>query len=565
MIPRYNSGDTINLAVNVEKLIECTAIPATRFNVGVRPHLAILSEVFKAGGIEINDIPLSRSTLHRKKFKYVELEGDSEWISISNHLKGRRLILHFDTKLLEQITSGLNIIQKIERLAVSVSSPDDDTMEDHLLGVVQCPSSKGVDQAEQVHNLLEYYGCTEQIIGICCDTTASNTGGVNGAVQILKDILKLPILWIMCRRHIYEVHVSHYMAALTGEKTKGPRRALYVKLKNKWPEICEKVNEVKNLCKLDWQRDDLKIGSVLRTVAEEAKTFLTNATTDIVFSRNDYGIVCKLASFFLGVEVQDFKFHQPGACHEARFLADAIYILTLYMTKDISNILTEKEVLQLKDASLFIAICYVPWFLKSFLGFLAPYNDLKAIQTAYALRKVSKNIGNALLLSMGRHTWYLTPQLYVLSFGDKEVPSETKLRMLLALIEFEEPNEFQRCKPSNVQIGETTELPELISEQSYLLFKHFKISRASIKEWLNNSLNTIDVFNHPQLLDFIAWIKNISVVNDGAERNIKLIKDFLSATRDEDHLQNVLFVVKKSRKNLTKTMTKKELGNCSKS
>ncbi|XP_047145816.1 uncharacterized protein LOC124818775 [Hydra vulgaris] len=85
---RYNSGDRINLAVNVEKLIECTAIPATRFNVGVRSHLAILSEVFKAGGIEINDIPLSRSTLHRKKFKYVELEGDSEWISISNHLKG---------------------------------------------------------------------------------------------------------------------------------------------------------------------------------------------------------------------------------------------------------------------------------------------------------------------------------------------------------------------------------------------------------------------------------------------------------------------------------------------
>ena len=204
-------------------------------------------------------------------------------------------------------------------------------------------------------------------------------------------------------------------------------------------------------------------------------------------------------------------------------------------------------------------------FLKSFLGFLAPYNDLKAIQTAYGLRKVSKNIGNALLLSMGRHTWYLTPQLCVLSFGDKEVPSETKLRMLLALIEFEEPNEFQRCKLSNVQIGETTELPELISEQSYLLFKHFKISRASIKEWLNNSLYTIDVFNHPQLLDFIAWIKNISVVNDGAERKIKLIKDFLSATRYEDHLQNVLFVVKKSRKNLTKTMTKKELGNCSKS
>ena len=46
------------------------------------------------------------------------------------------------------------------------------------------------------------------------------------------------------------------MAALTSEKSKGPRRGLYVKLKKKWLEICEKVNEEKNLCKMDWQRDD---------------------------------------------------------------------------------------------------------------------------------------------------------------------------------------------------------------------------------------------------------------------------------------------------------------------
>ena len=104
--------------MKVDKLIECTVIPATRFNAGIRPHLAILNELFKAGGVEIDDIPLSRSTLHRKKFKYVEHEGDFEWISITN-----RLILHFDTKLLKQITTGLNIIQKIDRLAVSVSSP----------------------------------------------------------------------------------------------------------------------------------------------------------------------------------------------------------------------------------------------------------------------------------------------------------------------------------------------------------------------------------------------------------------------------------------------------------
>ena len=78
--------------------------------------------------------------------------------------------------------------------------------------------------------------------------------------------------------------------------------------------------------------------------------------------------------------------------------------------------------------------------------------------------------------------------------------------MLQALVEFEDPEEFQHCKPSNIQIGETTELPELISEQSYLLFKYFNTSRADIKEWLN-SLRTIDALNQLQLQKFIVWVK----------------------------------------------------------
>ena len=108
----------------------------------------------------------------------------------------QRLILHLDTKLSEQIPTGLNIIESNERLPVLVRSLDNDTMEDHLLGVVQCPSSKGVNQTEQIHNLLEYYRFRNQIIGICCDT-AARKGGVNGAVQILTDILEITKLWKM--------------------------------------------------------------------------------------------------------------------------------------------------------------------------------------------------------------------------------------------------------------------------------------------------------------------------------------------------------------------------------
>ena len=47
--------------------------------------------------------------------------------------------------------------------------------------------------------------------------------------------------------------------------------------------------------------------------------------------------------------------------------------------------------------------------------------------------------------------------------------------------------------------------------------------------------------------DFIKILRNFTAVNDRVERIIKLIQDLINATRDEDHLQNVLFVSGKNR------------------
>ena len=41
----------------------------------------------------------------------------------------------------------------------------------------------------------------------------------------------------------------------------------------------------------------------------------------------------------------------------------------------------------------------------------------------------------------------------------------------------------------------------------------------------------------------------IQVINDSAERGVKLDQDFLLAAKKEDHYQNVLQVVEKDRKN----------------
>jgi hypothetical protein len=43
--------------------------------------------------------------------------------------------------------------------------------------------------------------------------------------------------------------------------------------------------------------------------------------------------LCELLSFFLGADIPDFSFKQPGAHHEARVVADCLYLLVLQITQ----------------------------------------------------------------------------------------------------------------------------------------------------------------------------------------------------------------------------------------
>ena len=64
-----------------------------------------------------------------------------------------------------------------------------------------------------------------------------------------------------------EVHISHFMEALTGEKTKGPRRGLYTRLQKSWPIIVEKMDESK-LIRFNWSK--LQTDSPLYEITRDA-------------------------------------------------------------------------------------------------------------------------------------------------------------------------------------------------------------------------------------------------------------------------------------------------------
>ena len=310
------SKKKIMISISADELVDCTAAVSARYRVGVRPQTSLIASICNKAGVNLDEIPVSRSTVHRKRFKKIEELGDEIRQDIMTTLKGKKLCLHFDGKQIQQIEENLNITVTCERIAISVTSPDIEDTDDILLGVVQAESSKGCDQADVILNLLEYYDIADQIFAVCCDTTSSNTGEWSGAIALLASILNVPLLWFLCRRHMLERHIHHFMVALTGEKTKGPRRGLYVKLQKVWPSVKVEVDKLEGLVRFDWST--LQTGSPLHEIALEALEYGKRALTLGVFARGDYKKLCEMFVFYLGGDVPGIHFHQPGACHEAR-------------------------------------------------------------------------------------------------------------------------------------------------------------------------------------------------------------------------------------------------------
>ena len=71
-----------------------------------------------------------------------------------------------------------------------------------------------------------------------------------------------------------------------------------------------------------------------------------------------------------------------------------------------------------------------------------------------------------------------------------------------------------------------------------------------VKDWPSD-----DGYCHAKLI-----VINLSVVNDGAERGVKLAHDFLDSSKKEENLQNVLQIVENDR-NLIPNQRKRKLSS----
>lgn len=227
-------------------------------------------------------------------------------------------------------------------------------------------------------------------------------------------------------------------------------------------------------------------------------------------------------------KLDNFQIYQPGACHDARFMAYGIYLVMLDITSPVLDYLTLSQTKIVGKLTLIIAIYYGPAFLRSTKTEHAVMNDFNTFKTDNILsNEFDEEVGRSLKKTMSNHTEYLSPKCLPMALTDPDLDLETKIKLLNALIAYEVPEltEISITAPDT----ENTNLESLITQENWTMFILLGIEKE-VQEWYEAAVKGEDFQKIKSFAWFEEFIKTHSCTNDSAERNIGLIQRFVGSS-----------------------------------
>ncbi|GBP68430.1 G-protein-signaling modulator 2 [Eumeta japonica] len=332
---------------------------------------------------------------------------------------------------------------------------------------------KALYYATEHYNISKQSGISKDQI-FCYDIIASNTGHINGACVFLEQKFNRVVLIFACRHHIYELVLKGVFEAKISQVTNNSDIPLFKKFRDNWKNI-----------------DPKKIQSPSEmlshlNVSENEKLlefYRTELTKEIV--RNNYRELIELSIIFLGRDTEKkYKIQPPGAMHQARWMARAIYSLKMSL-----------------------------------------------------LEAVDKTISKAALQKFCQHLWYLVDEGAVLSLFDDNVDQETKIKIVKNLSKENPPVYNKQYIPSKEDLCSLLyekDINDFISNKSKTLFHRFKIDDSfpndCFSSWPSNT----------SFLRVKEQMMTLRAVNDTAERAVKLMQDFHEKITVEEEQKQVL-------------------------
>ena len=189
---------------------------------------------------------------------------------------------------------------------------------EQLLAVPKPESSSAKHQAEAISTALFDWNLLDNVQIMYCDITASNTGRFNGACAILEKTLGRELLPFACCHHIYELVLKAVFETKIKQIASSPDIPMFKKFREIWKNI-------------DSSNIEPSLAFVtLRVVKRDIQALLIfyKAKLDEDFVRNDYRELIDLCVIVLGGDTEKkLKLRSPGAMHQARWMARAVYSL----------------------------------------------------------------------------------------------------------------------------------------------------------------------------------------------------------------------------------------------
>lgn len=188
-VPKKSRG-----SVNVidEKLVAAL----DRCRISDRDAVHLIAAVAQSLNHDLDSLVINRTSIRRYREKLREAKA----ANIKKVFKDTELnavVLHWDGKMLPDLLKR----ELVDRLPVLLTSGNDEK----LLGVPALENGTGISQAQAIYEVLEDWGLSHTVKALCCDTTASNLGHINGAAVLLEQRLEKYILFLPCRHHIFEL------------------------------------------------------------------------------------------------------------------------------------------------------------------------------------------------------------------------------------------------------------------------------------------------------------------------------------------------------------------------
>ena len=220
------------------------------------------------------------------------------------------------------------------------------------------------------------------------------------------------------------------------------------------------------------------------------------------------------------------------------------------------TITTGHEVPKVRAFVIFATLIYSPWWMTCASATDATWHDLNLFHIKLLMYEVvNPAISSSAIKALKRHLWYLTGEMVSLALFSDKVPTDERGAFANQLLTFKtavaivaprkqcgssygKPAEF----PNN--ITSATSLADLVNEDSWFTLHILQVDIDFLIEDVN------DWSKSSAYQESLADIEALNVINDYAERRVKLSADFLCVARDEQHYQNVLQVVEQDLKNM---------------